>query len=172
MEFHFTTKYDQKGLTAMARALRKTIRRKHSRRSRIFGWCIVALGILLMLWTPWTPWTLRDTVTCVVVLLVLVTLLTEDRINAYFARKNMLPGMELAKCVFTEDGYTSTTEVAATEFDYEAVQSVCETEDYFVFLLGRQYGQIYEKATLSGGTEEDFRAFITGKTGKPITYIK
>lgn len=48
MEFQFETRYDQKGLTALARALRKTIRKKRSRRSHIFGWCIVALAILLI----------------------------------------------------------------------------------------------------------------------------
>lgn len=59
-----------------------------------------------------------------------------------------------------------------TEFHYEAVQQVCETADYFVLLFSRQHGQIYDKAALSGGTVEDFRTFITGKTGKPIAYIK
>ena len=47
MEFQFETRYDQKGLNALARALRKTIRKKRSRRSHIFGWCIVALDVLL-----------------------------------------------------------------------------------------------------------------------------
>ena len=48
MEFQLETRYDQKGLNALARALRKTIRKKRSRRSHIFGWCIVALAILLI----------------------------------------------------------------------------------------------------------------------------
>lgn len=174
MEFRFETKYDQKGLTAMARALRKTIRKKHSRRRHIFGWCVVALGILLtavqrMLHEPWT---IRDTLTCGVVLLLVVNLFTEDRINAFFAKKVLLPGASLAKAVFTEVSYTTTTEATTTEFHYETVQRVCETEDYFVFLLSQRHGQIYDKATLSGGTVEDFRAFITEKTGKPIAYIK
>ena len=137
MEFRFETRYDQRGLTAMARALRKTIRKKGSRRSHISGWCIVALAVVLVA-----------------------------------AKKKMLPGTSSAKSVFTEEGYTSTTEAASTGFHYETVQQVCETADYFVFLFSRQHGQIYDKATLSGGTAEEFRAFITEKTGKPIAYIE
>ena len=34
--FTFETAYNQKAMTTMARALRKTVRKKHSRRSRIF----------------------------------------------------------------------------------------------------------------------------------------
>ena len=104
--------------------------------------------------------------------ILIVILLTEDQVNAFFAKKKMLPGTSSAKSVFTEESYTSTTEAAATEFHYETVQQVCETEDYFVLLFSRQHGQLYDKSTLSGGTAEDFRTFITEKTGKPVAYIK
>lgn len=174
MEFRFDTKYDQKGLTVMARALRKTIRKKRSRRSHIFGWCVVALGIVVTAAQIMIkePWTLRNTVTCGVILVLLATLFGEDQINAYFAKKRMLPGTSSAKSVFAEKNYTSSTEVSASEFRYDTIQCICETEEYFVFLLGRQHGQIYDKAALSGGTVEAFRAFITEKTGKPIAHIK
>lgn len=174
MEFRFETTYDQKGLTAMARALRKTIRKKHSRRSHIFGWCVVGLAILLIAIQRMLeePWTVRDTLNLGVGVILAVILLTEDQVNAFFAKKKMLPGTSSAKCVFTEEGYTSATEAAVTEFHYETVQQVCETADYFVLLLGRQYGQIYDKASLTGGTVEDFRTFIAEKTGKPVVSIK
>lgn len=174
MEFRFETKYDQKGLTVMARALRKTIRKKQSRRSHIFGWCIVALAVLLVAAERLLdePWTLRDTLNCGVGVILIAVLFTEDQVNAFFAKKKLLPGTSFAKCVFGEESYTSTTEVATTEFHYEAVQQVCETADYFVLLFGQQHGQIYDKASLSGGTAEEFRTFLTEKTGKPIAYIK
>lgn len=174
MEFRFETTYDQKGLTAMARALRKTIRKKRSRRSHIFGWCIVALAVLLVAAERMLgePWSVRDTLNLGVGVILIVILFTEDQVNAFFAKKKLLPGTSSAKCVFTEEGYISATENATTEFHYEAVQQVCETADYFVLLLSRQHGQIYDKASLSGGTAEEFRSFITEKTGKPIAYIK
>ena len=49
MEFTTTTDYDMKTLTAMARALRKTVRKKRSRRTHIFGWIVVLLGTFLLL---------------------------------------------------------------------------------------------------------------------------
>ena len=174
MEFRFETKYDQKGLTVLARALRKTIRKKGSRRSHIFGWCVIALAVLLVAAGRLLdePWTLRDTLNCGVGAVLIAVLLTEDQVNAFAAKKKLLPGTSSAKCVFREESYTSTTEAASTEFHYEAVQQVCETADYFVLLFSRQHGQIYDKATLSGGSIEEFRTFITEKTGKPIAYIK
>lgn len=174
MEFRFETKYDQRGLTAMARAMRKTIRRKRSRRSHIFGWCVVALAVLLMAAEQMLgkPWVLRDTLNLAVAVILIAVLLTEDQVNAFFAKKKILPGTSSAKSVFTEEGYTSTTAAAVTEFHYETIRQVCETAKYFVLLFSRQHGQIYDKATLSGGTVEDFRSFITQKTGKPIASIK
>lgn len=174
MEFQFETRYDQKGLNALARALRKTIRKKRSRRSHIFGWCIVALDVLLIAVGRMLgePWTLRDTLNLGVGAILTAILFTEDQVNAFFATKKLLPGTSSARCVFAEEGYTSTTEAAVSEFRYETVQQVCETEDYFVLLFSRQHGQIYDKASLSGGTVEDFRTFITEKTGKPVAYIK
>ena len=47
MNVTFQTVYDQKALRTMARALRKTVRKKHSRRSHVFGWIVAALGLLL-----------------------------------------------------------------------------------------------------------------------------
>ena len=47
MEFVFETDYDSKAMTAMARGLRKTVRKKHSRRSHIFGWIVIVLALLL-----------------------------------------------------------------------------------------------------------------------------
>nr|WP_326125539.1 YcxB family protein [uncultured Oscillibacter sp.] len=174
MEFRFETTYDQKGLTAMARALRRTLRKKRSRRSHIFGWCVVALAILLIAAQRMLeePWAFQDTLNLSVGVILVVILLTEDQVNAFFAKKKMLPGTSIARSVFTEEGYTSATEAAVTEFHYETIQQVCETADYFVLLFSRQHGQIYDKATLSGGTAEEFRTFITEKTGKPIASIK
>ena len=37
MEFTFVTRYDHKGVSTMAKALRKTVRKKKSRRSHIIG---------------------------------------------------------------------------------------------------------------------------------------
>ena len=45
----FQTNYDIAALTAMSKALRKTARRKRSRRSHVFGWIVIILVVLLSL---------------------------------------------------------------------------------------------------------------------------
>ena len=47
MEFTFETEYIANTMTSMAKVLRKTIRKKRSLRSHIFGWIAAALGLLL-----------------------------------------------------------------------------------------------------------------------------
>ena len=49
MGFKVTSEYDKKALIAMARAVRKTTRKKKSLRSHVFGWLIVVLGLLVSL---------------------------------------------------------------------------------------------------------------------------
>lgn len=60
MEFTTTTDYDMKTLTAMARALRKTVRKKRSRRTHIFGWIVVLLGTFLLLPPAAAPFPLME----------------------------------------------------------------------------------------------------------------
>ena len=47
MEYTFETLYNQEALTIMAKCLRKTVRRKNSKRSHIFGWIVVILAVIL-----------------------------------------------------------------------------------------------------------------------------
>ena len=49
MEFTVETVYDQRAVTAMAKGLRKTIRKKHSKRAHVFGWLVVLLALILTL---------------------------------------------------------------------------------------------------------------------------
>lgn len=49
MEFTCQPTYDQKALTAMPRAVRKTIRARTSRRVRLYAWVIIGL-LLVSLW--------------------------------------------------------------------------------------------------------------------------
>ena len=104
MEFTTTTDYDMKTLTAMARALRKTVRKKRSRRAHIFGWIVVLLGTFLLLPPAGSSFSIngRTLLTLSAVLAILLTFFFEDRLNGYFARKRLLPGTESAVSVFKE----------------------------------------------------------------------
>ena len=169
MEFSFETAYDQKAMTAMAKGLRKTVRKKRSRRSHIFGWMVTALALLLVYRSG--QFDFRAAVTLLAALLILLTLIFEDRLNGYFARKKMLPGSEKAVSHFTDESYTSETEIGKTEFYYEKIIALAETGDYFIFLFSSSHAQVYDKRTLSGGSLEEFRTFIEERTRMQISRI-
>jgi len=170
MEFVFETDYDSKAMTAMAKGLRKTVRKKHSRRSHIFGWIVIALGLLL----SWPSGEIRasDVLLWLAIVVMVGALLFEDRLNGYFARKKMLPGTAHSKAIFTEEGYRSETRMGNTEWKYENITAMAELPDYFVFLFSKNHAQVYDKRTLTGGTAEEFRAFMREKTGKTVDAVK
>ncbi len=173
MEFQFETVYNSETLTAMARALRKTARRKRNRRTRIWSAVIVALALLVTLPLDGEGFVLdgRVAVTWLAVAALLVVLIFEDRLNGYIAKKRLLPGLERTEVTFREDGYTSVTELGTSEFSYRNITSIAETENYFVFTFGKNHAQIYDKRRLSGGGIDAFRAFIEKITEKNVQKI-
>ena len=99
--FSFETDYNMNTFISMARALRKIVRKKHSKRSHIFGWGVVVLGaVSVFLWGP-------KVLTIAAIIVLILALLFEDRLNAWFAMKRMLKGMEKARSDFYEDRYIS-----------------------------------------------------------------
>lgn len=173
-EFTFETTYNQKAMTTMARALRKTVRKKHGRRSHIFGWIITVLAVLLVLpiGEREVVFNFRTVITWAVIVIIVATLLFEDWINGYIARKRMLPGTAFALCTFGEDDYVSETKAGKTEWKYENIETIAETKDYFVFLFGKNHAQVYDKNSLQGGSIEEFRTFLVKKTEKEIWSVK
>ena len=170
MEFKFETRYDQTALTVMAKALRKTIRKKHSRRSHIFGLLVAVIAVLFTI--PLARGTIippaRVLVVWAVAVLIVLVIVREDRLNAYFAQNRMMPGTEFAESNFTEEGYSTCTSVGYTEWEYENIRMLTETKRYFVFIFSKNHAQIFDKNNLTGGTAAEFRRFITEVTGKDI----
>lgn len=169
MEFVFETHYTAKAMAVMARALRKTLRKRHSRRSHILGWIVAAAGALLTAANFAAD--LRTVVTAAAVLAIMTALLFEDRINGGSARKHMLPGTERCTTVFSPDGFTSTTEIGSTQWQYDKIEAIAETADFFVFMFSTKHAQLYDKRQLQGGSPEDFRRFIEAAAGKPVQPI-
>ena len=173
MEFHFETTYDQKALTAMAKGLRKTIRKKKSQRSHIFAWIVVALSIILMLSREeGLAFNTRNLATGATIVVIVAVTIWEDTLNGFIAGKRMLRGTVQNTAVFTEDGYETVTEVGKSNWVYSTVQAVAETKDYFVLAFSANHAQVYDKSSLNGGTAEEFRTFIVEKTGKAVQYVK
>ena len=172
--FTFETTYNQKAMTTVAHALRKNVRKKHSRRSHIFGWIITVLAVLLVLpiGEREVVFNFRTVITWAVIVIIVATLLFEDWINGYIARKRMLPGTAFALCTFGEDDYVSETKAGKTEWKYENIETIAETKNYFVFLFGKNHAQVYDKSSLQGGSIEAFRTFLMQKTEKEIWSVK
>ena len=114
----------------------------------------------------------RYSIAVLALLVVILVSLFEDRLNAWFAKKRLLPGTEHAAATFEEDGYVSATGVTESRFSYAQIVAVAETARYFVFALSSHHTQAYDKRTIRGGSVEDFRAFIAEKTGKLVEKIK
>lgn len=169
MEFVFQTNYDSRALTVMCKALRKTTRKKKSRRSHFFGWIVIALVVLLSL--PRDSGYVIDArrvITWVAALATLIVFVFEDRLNGLIAGKRMLPGLLTSTVTFTQDGYHSETEIGSSDFSYDNITDIAETERYFVFLFGQNHAQIYDKHRIVSGNSLDFAGFISEVTGITI----
>ena len=157
--FSFETDYDMNTFISMSRALRMTIRKKHSKRSHIFGWGVVVLGIAFIF--------LGDVrvLHITAIAAIALALIFEDRLNAWVAMKRMLKGMEKARSDFYEDRYVSATDIGTTEWHYDSIKALAEDKDYFIFIFSESHTQAYDKRKMSGGTVADFRDFIMQKAG-------
>ena len=173
MKFSFETVYDQKALTVMAKAVRTTVRRKRSRRSHIFGVIVIILGLLLILAhiINKDPFSFQLLITIIAVLALIIALIFEDKLNAYVAKKRMMPEMEKAEVKFYENSYESVTAVGETKFKYENILALAESKRYFVFMFSKSHAQVYDKKSIEGGSVKKFRDFIEEKTGIKIKDI-
>ena len=174
MEFRFETDYNLETLTAMAKGLRKTVRRKRNRRTRIFAGIVLVVGLVssALSIASKEPLRARNLLVLLAMLCVIYASLQEDRLNARAAKRRLLPGTEHAGCVFGEDGYTIKTSVTESRFSYAQIRAVAELPRYLVLALSNNQAQAFDKESLSGGTIEEFRTFLAEKTGKPIQMIK
>ena len=172
MLFKIKTEYNQKALSAMAKGLRKTVRKKHSRRSHILGWIVAVLGLLLSLPSgDHFDLSFKTIITWVAVAVIIVAMLREDAINGSFARKRMLPQLLTSTVEFTENGYHSVTEVGNSDFRYDTIVALAETDRYFVFIFSKSHAQVYDKTGFEIGTAEDFRTFIQEITALKLQRI-
>lgn len=111
-------------------------------------------------------------ITWIAALVILIVLIFEDNINEYIARKRMFTGTERAISNFNESAYSSTSNMGKTEWLYENISLIAETNDYFVFIFDKSHAQVYDKNNMTGGTVEEFRKFISGKTGKEVQQVR
>ena len=168
MEFIFETKYDQKGISVMAEALRKTIRKKKSKKQHLWAILIIILAVILTIPKNNEEFviTFNLVITWLAVIVMVFTFIFQDKINGYFARKRMISGMEKSITTFKEDNYISATNIGKTEFYYNNILEIVEKNDYFIFIFDKSHAQIYDKNGITKGNIDEFRNLITKKTDK------
>ena len=105
-------------------------------------------------------------------LTVIIVMIWEDHINAYIARKRMMPGTGRAVSTFDADGYKTTTDIGETSWHYDKIGQLAKTGDYYVFVFSQSHAQVYDRRSISGGTTEEFENFIMDKTGKVFQMIR
>ncbi len=174
-EFQIHSAYDRKALKTMARVLRKTMRRKRSIALRVFGWFAVTLMLLSEIALAALDAFSWDVETALILLLCVVmvaTLLFEDDLNGWLAAFSLIPGTREADTRFTPDCYTVVTQAAEVRWNYENIKAVGETSDSFVLMLSKRHTQQFPKAGMTEGTPDEFRAFLTEKTGLPVRFVK
>ena len=171
MEFTFNTDYNFKTLTIMAKALRKTVRKKKSRNAHIFSYLVLLLGTFISFTSGFSP-SASNIITWIAMLIILATLLFEDKINGYMAKKNMIKGTENAAATFNEDGFVSQTKASTTQWKYDKIETLVEDDNYFIFLFSNIHAQIYSKESIGGGTVDEFREFMEKAAGKKAIRIK
>ncbi len=173
MEFRIETTYNQKAVSEMAKVLRRTVRKKKSKRSHIWGIIVVVLGLLLTFLPGEEGFqvTFRTVLTWIVLLVILAVLIWEDKINGYIARKRMLAGTEKTVTFFHEEGYSSESDIGTSQWKYDKFDVLAETDEYFVFVFSQSHAQMHAKSGIIGGTVDEFREFIAEKTGKEIRRV-
>ena len=173
MEFRFETKYDKKATTAMARVLRKTVRKKRSLRTRFFAVIVAVLGLALSVGDVIRRNVAAKTIiTWLAVAAVSLTAIFEDRINGLAARKAAMSCQNDAESIFTESGFTTKTAGAVTEWSYDRISAAAETPEYFVLIFDQNHAQVLDKSSLEGGSALEFRAFMANKIGNPVVRLE
>lgn len=169
MEFTCHTVFHKKAVTAMARAVRKTVRAKASRRTHVFSW-IVIVGTAVAFYFSWgDPW--KMIIDGLVIAVLLLVNWKEDAINGYMAKKSALPGTDAVDYTFYSDFYEMKTQAAESRWQYDKILALAETKEYILFMMGKNYALAVEKAALEGGTVEEFSRFIQEKTGKQLQNV-
>ena len=87
------------------------------------------------------------------------------------AKKRLRPGTEEVSAIFRDEGYETKTEAECFNWVYARINYLAETKYYFVLIFDQNHAQVFDKEEMSGGTEEEFRDFITTKTGKTIEKV-
>ena len=173
MEFQFDTIYGVKAVTVMSKSLRKTLRREKTIKSNILNILLAVLSAALPFLPPGREfvWDFISVTSFIFAFLLLSMVFFYDIINGVTAQYTVDERLKRNVTVFYDCWYTSTTEYETKQWMYGNHCITAEMGDYFVFIFDKYTAYVYDKRTLTGGTEEEFRKLIIEKTGREIVKL-
>lgn len=166
------TSVDRRAMTALARVNRKTFRRGRNGPVRLLAWFVVLLESFLTVvyirggQSGWLT-------NVLLAVIMLAAILGEDWANGLVGLRNLPANRREVNTAF-EDGscYVCRTQAGEDWWPYRQIMAAAETRDYFVLILDRRRGQVYDKNGFSCGTPEEFRSLIKKKTGLKTQLIR
>lgn len=166
MELTFDMNYNQKAMTVMAKALRKGLQAEQDRKSRIIGWIFVALTVFILLLSDKFGW--MQITACILITGFAAYLIWQDTVNGYLAMKRLPENMRTGKWLFREDGYFSDTDAGESDYSYENIFMMVESQGYMILVFHEGTAHIIDMSTIQGGTDADFRRLLRKKTSLTI----
>lgn len=166
MELTFDMNYDLKAMTAMAKAVRKGLQEEQDRKSKIIGWTFVAAIVLILLLSDKFGW--MQITALVLTAGFAAYLIWQDIVNGYLAMKRLPENLRSGKWLFREDGYFSDTEAGESDYSYESIFMMVESQGYMILVFHDGKAHIIDMSTIQGGNDGDFRRLLRKKTSLTI----
>ena len=164
--------YDIQTMTALNVAARKKVRRWYNL-VRVGAWILLILSAGTMLMSMvYGIFGLDDWILPVAALVMILFLVFDDKLNGWVSLRQLLPGSAHSVTTFTDESYTVKTDTTVTEYRYENISCLCETERYFIFFLGNKHGQCFDKQCFQQGDSATFRTWMQQKTGLSFQTVK
>lgn len=166
MELTFKMNYDLKAMTTMAKAMRKGLQEEQNKKSLLLGWIFVALTLFILLLSEKFGW--MQIAASVIIAGFAAYLIWQDSVNGYLALKKLPEKMRTGKWLFREDGYFSDTEAGESDYSYENIFIIVESDGYMILVFHEGTAHIIELSTIEGGSADDFRRLLRKKTSLTI----
>ena len=166
MELSLDMNYNQKAMTAMAKAMRVVLQAEQDKKSKIIAWIFIGLAAVILLTSQQVGW--MQIAAGILVALFVLYLIFQDQVNGFLALKKLPEKMRSGVWLFREDGYFSNTEAGESDYSYQNIFAIVESEGYIFLVFHNGEAQILELAAIKGGTADDLRRLLRKKTSLTI----
>ncbi|MGN8897551.1 YcxB family protein [Flavonifractor sp. HCP28S3_F3] len=176
MNFEMETVYDKQTIQAFQNILNQTLRAKRIQFARltfmITGCVCIGYGFLWLWAKSQADISVIPAVSSFaagIPLLLLGLFYKKYRNRSVKHMVNQTP--ERIYYSFDENGYFSRSGSTKLRSTYHILEFMFETDHYFVLMLSRKKGFILDKSRFQFGTPEEFRSFLSQKTGKQMMLV-